>query len=118
NFIEICLDVVHVELVSFVTHLDNCTASFVPTFKKITPPTGLINFLKGISFKTSTKPFIADNIKIGEMLYAYSSQKSYENSDAYVIVATRHSTIPNDIINPPPGEYYELTFSYYNSHLY
>lgn len=28
NFIEICFDVVHVELVSFVTHIDNCTASF------------------------------------------------------------------------------------------
>lgn len=78
----------------------------------------LSNFFKSISYKTSTKPFLIDNVKKGDILYLYSSQKSFANSDAYIIIATRFYVVPNNITSPPPGEYYELTFSYYNSSLY
>jgi len=78
----------------------------------------IINFFKPISYKTTLDPYIVDSVQRGEWLSAYSSLKSYQNNEPYLIIINQYSKISSNITSPPPGEYYNVIFSFYNKYLY
>jgi hypothetical protein len=78
----------------------------------------VMNFFKPISYKTTLNPYIVDSVQRGEWFSAYSSLKSYQNNEAYLIIINEYSKIASNITSPPPGEYYNVSFGFYNKYLY
>lgn len=78
----------------------------------------VINYYKPISVNSETNPIIIDSVKKGEMFYAYSSNKSFQKQDSYIIITTKFEVIGKKIIGLPPGEYYNLSISFYPSYFY
>ena len=78
----------------------------------------MMNFFKPISYKTTLDPYIVDSVQRGEWFSAYSSLKSYQNNEPYLLIMTQYTKVDNNITSPPPGEYYEVSFSFYHKYLY
>jgi hypothetical protein len=71
----------------------------------------LIGFFKGISFKTKKAPDMLNGNKIGELNYYYSSLKSEQSNNAYLIIDVGE-------VDFGQGRKYALNVKYYIKSLY
>ncbi len=71
----------------------------------------LAGFFKGFSFKTEQIPFLVEETKVGDLLYLYSSTKSYHDNNPYLIISMRY-------VEFETGKFYSTNVAYYINSLY
>jgi|GEM_PF-2624281 len=80
--------------------------------------TELVNFFKPISFKVSDEH--SDLLSRNRSFTAYSTKSKYDNTKFYSIIDLKYRKVEGkegENMVPAPGEYYVVSFTYYNGNL-